>query len=70
MLGREIVAINHTTKTQMTLLISAALVVVAVMIRFWLTRVRRCHFSPLRGYLLVLVGYAWALLAGNLFEGA
>jgi hypothetical protein len=58
-----------TPPKQMTLLISAALVVVAVVVRFLAYKGTQMPFFPAEGFLLLLVGYL-VLLAGNLFEGA
>ena len=58
-----------TPPKQMTLLISAALVVVAVVVRFLAYKGTQMPFFPVEGFLLLLVGYL-VLLAGNLFEGA
>jgi hypothetical protein len=58
-----------TPPKQMTLLISVALAVVAVVVRFLISQGMQMPFFPTEGFLILLVGYL-VLLAGNLFEGA
>jgi hypothetical protein len=58
-----------TPPKQMTLLISVALAVVALVVRFLAYKGMQMPMFPAEGFLLLLVGYL-VLLAGNLFEGA
>lgn len=58
-----------TPPKQMTFLISVALAVIAVVVRFMAYQGMQMPLFPTGGFLILLVGYL-VLLAGNLFEGA
>jgi len=57
-----------TPPTQLTLLVSLALVILAVVVRLMAYMDMQMPFFPTGGFVLLLIGYL-VLLAGNLFEG-
>ena len=57
-----------TPPTQLTLLVSLALVIVAVVARLMVYSDMQMPIFPTGGFVLLLIGYL-VLLAGNLFEG-
>jgi hypothetical protein len=57
-----------TPPTQLTLLVSLALVIIAVVARVMSYSDMQMPFFPTGGFVLLLIGYL-VLLVGNLFEG-
>ncbi len=58
-----------TPPKQMTFLISVALAIIAVVVRFLAYKGMQMPIFPTGGFLILLVGYL-VLLVGNLYEGA
>jgi hypothetical protein len=58
-----------TPPSQLTFLISVAVTIIAVVVRFLAYMDVEMPIFPTGGFVLLLIGYL-VLLAGNLFEGA
>ena len=58
-----------TPPKQLTFLISVALAIIAVVVRFLAYKGMQMPIFPTGGFLILLVGYL-VLLVGNLYEGA